>query len=52
MKIPDMLLEVLANAYRWVCGANDVLIVENRVVTFEDFLHEFIKSREQRGLPI
>jgi hypothetical protein len=52
MKIADDLLEALANAYRWVCGTNDVLIVENRVVTFEDFILDFIRSRERRGLPI
>lgn len=46
MKIADELLEALGNAYRWVCGKNDVLISNGRIVTFELFVREYFSRRD------
>ena len=45
MKIADDLLEALGNAYRWVCGKNDVLISNGRIVTFERFVQEYFSRK-------
>ena len=50
MKIADDLLDALGNAYRWACGKNDVLMDGTRIITFEDFLREYFRKREQREL--
>jgi len=50
MKVQDELLEVVANAYRWVCGKNDVLMIDGRIVTFESVLNDYLEFRRCRGL--